>query len=64
MVTKLRSLIGTSSKNLHFASLAAFIGTWLALSMAGAFSEVNFWFMVGFFVMGASFVVGLVTRRQ
>ena len=53
-----------SSKIAHFASLFVFITVWSWLIYLGAFLEANVWINAGFFVMGASFAVSLLTRRS
>ena len=53
-----------SNRLAHFASLFVFIVVWGWLVYAGAFREENAWNNAGFFVMGASFAVGLFTRKR
>jgi hypothetical protein len=53
-----------SNRIAHFASLFVFIVVWGWLIYAGAFREGSVWINAGFFAMGASFAVGLLTRKR
>lgn len=53
-----------ASQILHFTSLFVFVIVWVWLSCVGAFRDGSIWVDLGFFVMGVSFAVGLLTRKR
>lgn len=53
-----------SKKIAHFTSFIVFLVVWGWLIDAGAFREGSGWIHAGFFVQGASFAIGILTRKR
>jgi hypothetical protein len=53
-----------SNRIAHFASLFVFLAVWGWLIYAGTFREGFDWRAAAFFIMGASFAVGVLTKNR